>query len=121
MFSRILGSAFIVWILYLLLVFISPNTADQYWNKEINAKIREIKNQSLLFASWADSPQSLFEKIKGESVKYVDQTKATIDTLNTTVDTKVKQVQDASIAVENAYSGVMDATQKIKNLTGTGK
>jgi hypothetical protein len=33
----------------------------------------------------------------------------------------VKQVQDASIAIENAYSGMMDATQKIKNLTGTGK
>ena len=121
MFSRLLGSIFIVWILYILLIFVAPNLADQYWNKDINTKIREFKNQSLQLASGSDSATSLFDKLKASTTTFIQDTKKDIEWLETSVDAKVKQVHEASIAVENAYSGVVDATVKIQNLTGTGK
>ena len=121
MFSRLLAGIFVVWMSYLLLVFIAPNIADQYWNKEINTKIREFKNQSLQFASGSDTPISLFEKIQWTTTSYIEESKNTAKTLETTINTKVNQAKDATVAVENAYSGVMDAANKIKILTGSGK
>lgn len=51
MFSRLL--AFIILIVsgYILLVFLLPEIADQYGNKELNVKIRNIKEQSLMIGS----------------------------------------------------------------------
>ena len=46
MFSKLLGSIIIIAALYLILVFIAPAVADQYWAKDFNAKIREYKNKS---------------------------------------------------------------------------
>ncbi|NRH21489.1 hypothetical protein HOO68_05620 [Candidatus Gracilibacteria bacterium] len=121
MLTRIVGFIVILVTLYLMLVFVAPNFADQYGDKDINAKIRNIKNQSLDFASGSDSPVSLFEKIKGSTTLYIEDTKNTVKGIEATVNTKVIQAQEAKVAVENAYSGVVDATQKIKALTGTGK
>lgn len=121
MFVRLFGSVVILVTLYLMLVFVAPNLADQYGDRDINAKIRNIKNQSLEFASGSDSPVSLFEKIKGSATPYIEDTKNTVKWIEATVNTKVIQAQEAKVAVENAYSGVVDATQKIKALTGTGK
>jgi hypothetical protein len=121
MFSRLFGFLIIIGLSYLMLIFIIPTTADQYWNKELNTKIREYKNISLQFASGSDTPISLFDKLKGGTQVFIQDTKNNIQGLETSVDSKVKQVHEASIAVENAYSGVIDATQKIQNLTGTGR
>ncbi len=121
MVSRIFGSIFILCTLYVLLVFVSPNIADQYWDPSINTKIREFKNQSLQFASGSDTPISLFEKIQWTASSYFDESKNTVKNIETTINTKVNQVKDATVAVENAYSGVVDAANKIKILTGTGK
>ena len=121
MFSRLFGSLIIAWVLYIMLVFVAPNITDQYWNKDINTKIREYKDKSLQFASGSDSPESLFDKIKETTTSYIEETKKNIQNLETSVDAKVIQVHEASIAVENAYTGVIDATHKIQNLTGTGK
>lgn len=121
MFTKLFGSIFILSIIYVLFIFVAPATADTYWNKNFNAKIREFKNQTLQFASGSDTPTSLFEKIKGTSTTFIKDTKDNIQGLETSVDVKVKQVHEASVAIENAYSGVMDATQKIQNITGTGK
>lgn len=121
MFIRLFGTIIILITLYLMLVFVAPNIADQYGDRDINAKIRNIKNRSLEFASGSDSPVSLFEKIRGSAIPYIEDTKSTVKWLETTVNTKVIQAQEAKVAVENAYSGVVDATQKIKALTGTWK
>lgn len=121
MFVRLLGVVIIVCTSYILCVFALPEIADRYGDKDLNAQIRTYKNKTLQFASGSDTPASLFDKITGISVQYVDETKQHIQKLGTTVDKKVMQVHEASLAVENAYSGIVDATQKIQNLTGTGK
>lgn len=121
MFSRLFGFVIIVVVLYLMLIFVAPGVADQYWDKELNAKIREYKDKSLQFASGSDSPSSLFEKIKGTTNTYIDTTKTEINKLENTLNTKVNQAKEAGNAIENAYSGVMDAKNKIQNLTGSGK
>ncbi len=120
MFSRLFGSFIIVWVIYLMLVFVAPNIADQYWNKDINTKIREYKDKSLQFASGSDSAGSLFDKIKWTTSTYFEETKKNIKEMETSVNTKVIQVQEASVAVENAYSGFVDATHKIQIVTGSG-
>lgn len=121
MFTRLLGFIIILVTLYLMLVFVAPNLADQYGDKSLNIEIRNIKNHSLEFASGSDSPVSLFEKMKNTAIPVIEDTKNTVKWFETTVNTKVIQAQEAKVAVENAYSGVVDATQKIKALTGTGK
>ncbi len=121
MFSKLLGSIIIISVLYIMFVFIAPAIADQYWNKEINTKIREYKNKSLEFASGSDSPSSLFEKIKSTSNTYIDATATELKKIEQTVNTKVNQVKDAWSAIETAYSGVIDAKNKIQILTGTWK
>lgn len=121
MFLRVFAGLFALCMLYILLIFTFPNIADQYWNKEINTKIRDFKNQTLQFASGSDTPTSLFEKIKWTTTSYFDESKNTVKTIESTVNTKVSQAKDATVAVENAYSGVIDAANKIKILTGSGK
>ncbi|MBC7504015.1 hypothetical protein H7169_03510 [Candidatus Gracilibacteria bacterium] len=121
MFSQLIGLIAVIILSYVFMIFVAPNIADQYGNGELNAKIRNIKDESLNFASGSDSLESLFEKIKNTTTPYIENTKTSYDTLNSTVDTKVEQVKDTAKAVENAYTGIIDATQKIQNLTGTGK
>ena len=121
MFSRLFWFTIIVVVLYIMLVFVAPAVADQYWDKTFNAKIREYKNKSLQFASGSDSPASLFEKIKGTTNTYIDITKSEVNKLEQTLTTKVNQAKEAGVAIENAYSGVIDAKNKIQTLTGTGK
>ncbi len=121
MLSRLLGLIAVIGFSYLFIVFAVPDIADKYWNETLNAKIRNIKDESLSFASGSDSLGSLFQKIKNTAIPYIEDTKKGYDTLQNTVDTKVEQVKDTAKAVENAYSGIIDATQKIQNLTGTGK
>lgn len=120
MFTRIFWLVFIVSILYILFIFVAPDISDTYWNKEINTKIRNIKDKSLQIWSGWDSPVSIFEKLKWTTNTYFNESKNTIKTIETTVNTKVDQAKDVSVAVENAYSGVVDVAQKIQILTGTG-
>ena len=121
MLSRLFALVCIIVLLYIMWVFLLPNIADQYGDKSLNAKIRDFKNQSLQFASWSDTPQSLFEKVKSNTDTYIKETKEQAKELETTVNTKIEQAKEASNAVQNAYSGVIDAKQKIQVLTGTGK
>ena len=76
---------------------------------------------SLQFASGSDSASSLVNKIKNTATPYIKDARDSVENLNTTVTNKVNQVQEAGRAVQSAYSGVVDATTKIQNLTGTGK
>lgn len=121
MLSRLFGLIAFIGFSYIFTVFAIPSIADEYWNKDLNAKIRNIKDKSLNFASGSDSLGSLFEKIKSTATPYIEDTQSSYDALHNTVDTKLEQVKDTARAVETAYSGIIDATQKIQNLTGTGK
>ena len=121
MFSRLIGFIVVLTFSYLLIVFALPTVADQYWDPVLNAKIRNIKNKSLQFASGSDSASSLVDKIKNTATPYIDDTKKAVEEINSSVTNKVNQVQEASNAVQSAYSGVLDATHKIQNLTGSGK
>ena len=120
MFTRIFWSIFILCIIYILFIFLAPSITDKYWNPEINTKIRNFKNQTLQLSSGWTAPISFFEKIKWTTTTYYDESKNTIKTIETTVNTKIEQAKDVSVAVENVYSGIIDATQKIQILTGTG-
>lgn len=121
MLTRIIGLIIIITTLYILFIFITPDFTDTYWNKNFNANIRNIKNNSLQFASGSDSASSLFDKIKNTSKFFLDNMKKSIKDTQDSVDNKVKQVNEATTAVENAYTWVIDAANKIQNLTGTGK
>ncbi len=121
MFSRLFGSILIAGILYGMLVFVAPDLADQYGNRDINAKIREYKDKSLHFASGSSASGTLFDNIKWTATSYLDETKKNIEWFQITVNTKVSQVQEVWLAIESAYSGVMDAKRKIQNLSGSGK
>ncbi len=121
MFFRLIGLIFFLGFSYVLLVFTVPALADQYWDPAINAKIRNIKDASLQFASGSDSASSLVNKIKNTAIPYIKDAKEGVENLNTTVTTKVNQVQEAGRAVQSAYSGVIDATQKVQAITGNPK
>jgi methyl-accepting chemotaxis protein len=120
MFSRLIGLIAVISVSYILAVFALPSIADQYWDAYINAKIRNIKDASLKFASGSDSVQSLADTIKNTTAPYINETKKAVEDINATVTNKVNQVQDAAAAVQSAYSGVIDAKNKIQNLTETG-
>jgi hypothetical protein len=47
----------------------------------------------------------------------VDETQKTMQQINTTITTKVQQVEEASNAIQSAYSGVIDAKNKIESIT----
>ncbi len=121
MFSRLVGLIAVIGFSYLLLVFALPSVADQYWDKSINTRIRNIKDASLQFASGSDSAESLLGKIQNSATPYIEDTQKTVRDINVRITDKINQVQDVANSVETAYSGVIYATQKIQNLTGTGK
>ncbi|MBC7498734.1 hypothetical protein H7170_03770 [Candidatus Gracilibacteria bacterium] len=121
MFSRLIGFIAVVAFSYLLGVFALPSISDQYGDPILNAKIRNIKNVSLQFASGGDSAGSIVDKIKNTATPYIDDTKKAVEDINSTINNKVNQVQEAANAVQNAYSGVIDAKNKIENFTGSGK
>ncbi len=121
MFSRLIWFIVLTAFSYILCVFAIPSIADQYGDPIINAKIRNIKNLSLQFASGWDSAGSLIDKIKNTATPYIDDTKKAVEDINSTVNNKVNQVGEAANAVQSAYSGVIDAKNKIEKLTGSGK
>ena len=117
MFARILGFLFFIGGIYLLMVFATPQIADQYGDADINAKIRNIKNASLQIASGSESPQSLIQNIKKTAKPYVQDLETTVQTTTNTLQKKTEQVQDAAEAVGTAYDAVKTATNKVQNVT----
>ncbi len=120
MLSRIFWFAIIICVLYMMAVFVIPEFTDKYGDKDFNTKIRNYKDASLKFASGWESPVSLFEKLKTTTTEYTDATKTQIKSAETIINTKINQTKEATQAIENAYSGIVDAKNKIQVLTGTG-
>lgn len=129
MFSRLIGLIFLLAAGYLLVVFAAPDIADQYGNKELNAKIRAIKEQSLSFGSGELSPSSLFDELTGKATEFasgtkqlIDESKQTVNQIQTTVTEKTEQVKQAADSVQKAIDAVntaKDDVQKVTTFSGT--
>lgn len=116
MLARIIGLIFFLGGIYILLIFLSPEIADQYGNKEINTKIRNIKNYSLDMSSGSTDPKSLIDNLTNAGKNVMSDAEKVTKDITHTVDIKVKQVQQATDAVGDAVGSVKTATHAIKNV-----
>ena len=117
MFSKLIAFIFLLTGFYVLSVFVFPDIADHYGNKDINNKIRTIKDQSLDYASWSESPTSLAEKLIQTSKDMVNETEQTIQNTQKIVTEKTEQVQKTADSVQKAYNAIEEAKTNITNLT----
>lgn len=127
---------------YLLSVFVLPEVADQYGNKELNAKIRDIKEKSLHFASGSDSAWSIADKIfdvskwiaieaqvklaSGAEITnsvidtgrvFIDETKQTLENTEQVLTEKTEQAKKAAESAQKAYEATQQAKIDFQNLT----
>lgn len=63
MFARLIAFLILISVSYTLTVFFAPTFADKYGNKDLNARIRSIKEGSLGLGSGGLSPSSLFDQV----------------------------------------------------------
>lgn len=124
MFSRLLAFIILVISGYVLLVFFLPEIADHYGNKEFNSKIRTIKEQSLTIWSWNETPDSLWkdfsskaEGIRDSGQQFIDDSRKTATQIQSTIEEKNTQAQQAAESVEKAYDAVNTAKTDIERLT----
>lgn len=119
MIVRLIALGLIMSISYILWVFFAPEFTDTYGNISLNAKIREIKNLSLEFASGSEDPASLIDTITSSSQVYIDETKRTYENIENTVSGKLLEVKAATDSVEQAYKAVKEAKDDINKVIGT--
>ncbi len=128
--------------MYVLSIFFFPDIADQYWNKDINTKVRNIKDMSLQFASGSDSATSIADKIRdtsrwiAETTKekfasgsditntlmdtgkvFIDETKQTLEHSEQVITEKTEQAKKAAESVQKAYEATQQAKKDLNNLT----
>lgn len=123
MFSRLLAFIILVISGYVLLVFFLPEIADHYGNKEFNSKIRTIKEQSLTIWSWNETPDSLWkdfsskaEEIRDSGQQFIDDSRKTATQIQSTIEEKNTQAQQAAESVEKAYDAVNTVKTDIERL-----
>jgi methyl-accepting chemotaxis protein len=117
MFSRLIGFILLLIGVYILMIFIKPDIADQYGDKEINAKIRALKDSSLKLGSWAMLSGSLFENVTSTSKNIIEEWTRTVKQIQTTVEQKTQEVKDTANSVQEAVDAVNAAKSKVENLT----
>lgn len=128
MFIRLIWFIVFLAASYVLAVFSAPDFADKYGNKEVNAKIRTIKEHSLSLGSGELSPSSLWSELTGKANEFasgtrqlVDESKQTVNQIQTTVTEKTEQVKQAADSVQKAIDAVNTAkndVQKVTTLSG---
>lgn len=108
--------------LYGVSVFVTPDFADTYGNKEWNTKIREYKKTLENFSSGGLSGKSLIESAQDIAKPYIDESQKTIEEaqntvkgIKTTIDTKTEQVSKAIDSTQKALDGVNKAKEDIQN------
>lgn len=119
MFARLFALIILVGMIYLVGVFLMPDITDQYGNASWNAKIREMKSN---MESYTGSSSSLFDAAKNTAQGYIDESKQTVNQIQTTVTEKTEQVKKATDSVQNAYTAVEKAKndiQKLGNFSGS--
>lgn len=142
MFSKFIAFIFLLAGIYLLSIFVMPELSDQYGSKDINTRIRDIKDKSLNFASGSDSAKSIAEKIldaskgattelksiiaSGSEVKdsildtskqFIEEGKQTIETTEQIITEKTEQAKKAAESAQSAYDAVEKAKKDFENLT----
>jgi methyl-accepting chemotaxis protein len=117
MFSKLIAFILLLAGLYIVAVFAIPREADQYGNPDLNAKIRNIKDMSLNYASGSDSPASLADKLMMTSKDLVDETNKTAEHIQSTLSEKAEQAKRAADSAQKAYDAVEQAKKDIQNLT----
>lgn len=129
MISRIIAAIILVVVLYICLVFITPEFADKYGSSSFNENIRMIKRASELdrtqgdTGSIVDKTIDIAKPIFDESKNLVKETKDTIGNVNTVVNEKTEQAKQAAQSAQDAYNKAQEAKTKLNALTnfGTGK
>ncbi len=117
MFSKLIAFILLLAGLYIVAVFALPREADQYGNPELNAKIRNIKDMSLNYASGSDSPASLADKLMTTGKGIMDETRDTANQIQSTVTEKTEQAKKAAESAQKAYDAVEQAKKDLQNLT----
>ncbi len=117
MFSKLIAFILLLAGLYIVAVFALPREADQYGNPELNAKIRNIKDMSLNYASGSDSPASLADKLMTTGKGIMDETRDTANQIQSTVTEKTEQAKAAAASAQKAYDAVEQAKKDFQNLT----
>lgn len=142
MLNKLIAFILLLGWVYVLSVFAIPEIADKYGNSSFNAKIRDIKDKSLHFASGSDSASSIADKILDVSKwiadeaqkkiasgselsdtlidtsrSLIDESKQTIENTQKVVTEKTEQAKKAAESAQKAYDAVDQAKQDIKNLT----
>jgi methyl-accepting chemotaxis protein len=117
MFSKLIAFILLLAGVYIIAVFAIPVTADQYGNPEFNAKIRNIKDMSLNYASGSESPTSLMNKIITTWNGIADETRQTADQIQSTLTEKTEQAKRAAESAQKAYDAVEQAKKDFQNLT----
>lgn len=142
MFAKLSAFVLLIFIIYTLSIFLIPDIADQYGNKDFNTKIRDIKDKSLQFASGSDSASSIADKVFGvskwivEGAKeklasgaeitntvmdtskvFIDETRQTLENTEKVITEKTEQAKKAAESAQKAYDAVEQAKQDFQNLT----
>lgn len=117
MFSKLIAFVLLLAGLYIVAVFVIPATADQYGNTVFNAKIRTIKDMSLIYTSGSESPASLADKLMTTGKWIADETRQTADQIQSTLTEKTEQAKAAAASAQKAYDAVEQAKKDFQNLT----
>ncbi len=117
MFSKFIAFILLFAGLYIVAVFVLPVQADQYGDTELNAKIRNIKDMSLSYASGSESPASLADKLMITGKSVIDETTKTADHIQSTLTEKTEQAKRAAESAQKAYDAVEQAKRDFQNLT----
>jgi hypothetical protein len=115
MIAKLFAFLLLIAVIYVWLIFLAPELADQYGNPEWNSRIRLIKNISEIDSS--SGATSLYEKATDIAKPYIDETRATATQIKTTVDVKTEQAKQVIEAAEKVYDATQEAKSKINTLT----
>ncbi len=103
-------------------IFIAPDIADTYGNKEFNTVIRLWKLRLESTGSGWVSSKSLIESARDIAKPYIDESQKavkevqnTAEEIKTTIDTKTEQVSKAIDSTQKAINSVNKAKEDIGN------
>lgn len=142
MFTKLFAFIIILVLVYILSIFIIPELADQYGNKNLNVNIRNIKDKSLNFASGSDSVSSIADKLlnvshwivestkeklaSGSEIKnvvidsgkiFIQEWKQTLENTEKIISEKTEQAKQTVDSITNAYEAIDQAKKNIQNFT----
>ncbi len=113
MFARLISFIVLLGVIALLVIFLAPEFADQYGNKDINTRIRTFKS-SVESETWS---ASLYDQFRSKASSSIEEVNSTAKNIQNTFTTKTEQVKSAADSVQNAYSAVEKAKDDLRKLS----